>query len=227
MTLWYAAHDAYPPGSRMEAGQPVAGDLTFRTLVALDADRPWFTPVLDGGSTAASVYENQRVLPRTRLVYRAVVEPDPVARVQRLYDPAWDMAGTVLLAAPLPANEPLPATPPPVGADSVTIVEDQPEAVTIATQSPAAGLLVLADQAFPGWEARVDGQQQPILTADHALRAVYLPAGPHTVRFVYQPLSVTLGALGSSGGLLLLLLAGWAWRTGRRDETWQAETPAA
>ena len=32
---------------------------------------------------------------------------------------------------------------------------------------------------FPGWQAQVDGAPAPILTVDHALRGVYLPAGAH------------------------------------------------
>ena len=43
-TLWYNEADAYPPGTRTAAGQPVPGDLAFRTLSLFDPDRPWLTP---------------------------------------------------------------------------------------------------------------------------------------------------------------------------------------
>jgi hypothetical protein len=132
------------------------------------------------------------------------VEPDPDAQVARLLDPAFDPARTALLTAPLPADQPLPATAPLTATDAVTLTRYAPETVEIGTASPAPGLLVLADQAFPGWVATVDGLPAPILTADHALRAVYVAAGTHAVRFSYEPLSLRLGAALTLAALLAL-----------------------
>jgi hypothetical protein len=50
----------------------------------------------------------------------------------------------------------------------------------------------------------VDGLPAPILTADHALRAVYVGPGLHTVRFSYEPLSLRLGAALTLAALLAL-----------------------
>jgi uncharacterized membrane protein YfhO len=89
--------------------------------------------------------------------------------------------------------------------------------VEIAATTGAPGLLILADQAFPGWEATVDDAPTPILTADHALRAVYLPAGSHTVRFTYAPLAFRAGAALALGALAALLgLLAWPRRPPRR-----------
>jgi hypothetical protein len=136
------------------------------------------------------------------------VVPDGKTRLARLADPAFDRAGTVLLDAPpaVPLNLPATALP---DNDKATITHYAPEDVEIQTQSPTASLLILADQAFPGWEARVDGQPVPILTADHALRAVAVPGGAHTVRFTYAPGSFRLGA--GLTALALLVVAGLCW----------------
>ena len=203
--IWYNQADDYPAGTRMAQGQPVGGDLTFRTEAQLDSDRPWFVRVLDGGSTRASIFENVRVLPRAWLVHQAVVLPAANARLQRLRDPAFDPAVQVLLDAPLPPQAVLPAAPPAAGADTVIITRYAPETVELTTRSAAAGLLVLSDQAFPGWAATMDGQAAPIYVADHALRAVYVAAGEHTVRLVYTPATLALGALLSGAGLLVLV----------------------
>jgi hypothetical protein len=212
-TVWYSLGDPYPEGTRMAGGNPTGGDLVFRALALLDPDKPWFERVLDGGYTDASIFENLEAQPRAWLVHRVEVEPDPAARLLRLRNPDFDEAGAALLAAPLRTALPLPATAPAAGAATVTITRYDPERVEIAAASPAPGLLVLADQVFPGWTATVDGQPAPILTANHALRAVYLPPGAHTVRFVYQPWSFTLGAAGTGVGLVLLaLLAAWPRR---------------
>ncbi|MDQ2810011.1 MAG: YfhO family protein, partial [Chloroflexota bacterium] len=205
VTVYYTKGNPYPAGSRMQDGRPAGGDLVFRTIVALDPDHPPFERVLDGGSGGTSVYLNRNAQPRAWLVHRVETVADPAARVRRLAEPAFDRAGTALLATPLPADQPL-TTPPAAGTDKVTILGYAPETVDLATRSDTAGLLVLADQAFPGWSATVDGQAAPILTADHALRGVYLPAGAHSVRFTYAPLVFRLGAALT---LIALLVVGW------------------
>jgi hypothetical protein len=78
---------------------------------------------------------------------------------------------------------------------AAAVVSYADERVEIAASGP--GTLVLADTAYPGWHARLDGAEVPILTADLVVRGVWLPAGPHTVVFTYEP-----------GGLRWLLLGG-------------------
>jgi uncharacterized membrane protein YfhO len=64
------------------------------------------------------------------------------------------------------------------------------------------GTLVLADSYYPGWVARVDGVEAPILRADLILRGVTLPPGAHTVTFTYEP--GLIGWLTGIGALTLL-----------------------
>ena len=173
-----------PTGRARPAAGGRPGDLTFRTLSLFDPAAPWLTPV--GGSAGdAAIFANQQALPRAWLTHQVEVQPDKDARHRRLHHPALDWRSVAVLAAPLPARQVLPPGPAP-DADAITITRYAPETVDIAARSAAAGVLVLADQAFPGWEATVDGQPAPILTVDHALRGVYLPAGAHTVRFTMR-----------------------------------------
>jgi len=76
------------------------------------------------------------------------------------------------------------------------------------------GILSIAHPDYPGWYATIDDQPTEILRAYGALAAVAVPAGEHTVRFVYDPLSyrigavaslLTWGALGILGVMLLLI----------------------
>ncbi|MDQ2810037.1 MAG: YfhO family protein [Chloroflexota bacterium] len=215
-TISYNSGDLYTPGTRYVDGQPAAGDLVFRAAALLDPGKPWFQRVFTGNSGEWSIYENRQVLPRAWLTHRVIAEAAGVLRLQQLRIPDFDRAGTAVLNAPLSPDQPLPATPPAAG-DRVTITRYAPEAVDIAADSPAAGVLILADQAFPGWQATVDGQPAPILTADHALRGVYLSAGTHTVQFRYRPASFAWGAaITALAGLGLLGLTAWPWRVARR-----------
>jgi uncharacterized membrane protein YfhO len=85
--------------------------------------------------------------------------------------------------------------------------------VVIDTRTDAPGYLVLTDTWFPGWQATVDGAEQPIRRANHALRAVAVPAGRHTVEFRYAPASVRLGlGISLSALVLTVILSTWPRR---------------
>lgn len=62
-----------------------------------------------------------------------------------------------------------------------------PSRITVHTTSAAAGWLVLSELDFPGWVADVDGMNLPIHRANGMFRAVCVPAGSHTIRFVFHP----------------------------------------
>jgi hypothetical protein len=216
VTISYSPADLYQAGTRIAAGGPATGDLVFRVFAAPPPGGPVYSSVQSGTPGTAGIFENTRTLPRAWLAHRAEVEPDEQRRLDRLSDPAFDPAGTVLLAASLPAAAQLPGDPPVPAGDRVTVTGYAPEAVKIQTHSSASGVLILADQAFPGWEVTVDGAAASILTVDYTLRGVYLPSGEHQVRFVYQPWSFRFGA-GLTGLSILILVALSRWRGPRAN----------
>jgi hypothetical protein len=59
--------------------------------------------------------------------------------------------------------------------------------VDLEVESPQAGLLVLMDNNYPGWVARVNAETRPIRAIYPACRAVAVPAGRHRVTFSYEP----------------------------------------
>jgi hypothetical protein len=103
------------------------------------------------------------------------------------------------------------ATPsgPPQGPVAAASVEVRPNSERIVIDAPADGLVVIADPYFPGWTARVDGQPAPLLRANHALQAVQVGKGRHTIELRYFPrrlLPGLLGALLAAAALLGMLL---------------------
>ncbi|HVX28858.1 MAG TPA: YfhO family protein, partial [Nitrolancea sp.] len=100
---------------------------------------------------------------------------------------------------------------------------DQFEATT---NEPA--YLVVADPAYPGWQATVDGKRANIEQIDGILPAIKLTPGTHTIVYHYAPSSVKLGALLALAGLVLTfggLLFGWmriADRRGRASSDWSS-----
>ena len=68
----------------------------------------------------------------------------------------------------------------------------------------------LTDTWFPGWRVRVDGRETTLWRADHAFRAVWVPAGRHEVEIRFEPRSLKVGLLVS-----VLSAAAARWRCSR------------
>jgi hypothetical protein len=70
--------------------------------------------------------------------------------------------------------------------------------------TPRAGYLVMSDLYTKDWKAKIDGHEVPLLNANYAFRAVYLPDGQHQVEFYYRPASFTIGETLSLWGLFII-----------------------
>ena len=73
----------------------------------------------------------------------------------------------------------------------VRSIERTPNWVEVRARGP--GNLVLSDPMYPGWRASLDGTDLPIEPYLTVLRSVSIPAGEHTVRFRFVPLSLVVG----------------------------------
>jgi uncharacterized membrane protein YfhO len=63
----------------------------------------------------------------------------------------------------------------------------------------------------------VDGQETPIYRANYLFRAVYVPAGQHSVDFVYRPRAFRLGLLISLCATVAVSVALGYFTTWRRS----------
>jgi hypothetical protein len=79
-------------------------------------------------------------------------------------------------------------------------------------ETTANAILVFSEVYYPGWRAYIDGQEVPILRANHAFRAIELPAGKHQVELKYVPLSFFIGLGFSIATILAALAAFWIGR---------------
>ena len=149
--------------------------------------------------------------PRAWVVHQARVLPDAEALALLAEVDNNRQREVILAAAPADAEwEPW------AGAGETVQVEprSRPDGRVYQVEMRAAGLLVLSEVFYPGWEALVDGQPVPLLRANVALSAVLLPAGRHRVELRYRPASLRLGLLIS--GATGLVLAACALVSARR-----------
>jgi uncharacterized membrane protein YfhO len=92
---------------------------------------------------------------------------------------------------------------------SARITAMKSTSVSIDARLDCGGMLVLADTAFPGWQAEVDGRPARIHEVYGALRGVVVEAGTHRVEFRYRPASAFIGGfmslLGLAGAIVLVI----------------------
>jgi hypothetical protein len=137
------------------------------------------------------IQENPAVLPRAYLVPRAEIvpsEPDLILSRFRYSNP---QAAVIMNHDPLAD---LPAQPRQNYTPALWLSHD-PDRPMLEVTSEAPGLLVMADTWFPGWNAWVDGQREPILRGNWAQRVIPLrQPGRHTITFQYTPPGLARGA---------------------------------
>lgn len=85
------------------------------------------------------------------------------------------------------------------------IINYEPDEIIIETRADEPKWLVLSDTYYPGWQVFIDGQKGYIYKADYFIRAVLVPGGEHTVKFVYNPASFKIGLIISIITILFIL----------------------
>jgi hypothetical protein len=176
-----------------------------------DGDRPLTLTAQQG---AAWVYERARPMAVARLVSNVEVIADNEQAVSRVHDTDFDPATTVILAAD-PACRLDTADG---DAGTAEIVDRSAGRWLIRTSSAGGSILVLAETAYPGWQAAVDGQPAQLLTAYTTLKAVCVPAGDHEISLSYEPVVYQIGGFITLAALLLVLAAVvMIWRQGKEE----------
>jgi hypothetical protein len=101
---------------------------------------------------------------------------------------------------------------------SVQIVRDDINEVELRAQTDRPALLLLNDTYDSGWRALVDNAPSRIFLANYAFRAVEIPAGEHTIKWMYQQRGYAASAgISSLAALGLVAIAAYAAFEWRRD----------
>src|SRR3989344_2642887 len=87
----------------------------------------------------------------------------------------------------------------------IEITSYAPSIVQMKTNSPEAKFLILTDNYYNGWKAKVDGEKAKIFKASSTFRAVEIGSGKHQVEFYYDSDILKLGAFFSLVGILTLV----------------------
>ena len=159
------------------------------------------------GETDVTLFENLRALPRAWLVDAVMPLPEMEAiralKSSRLPGGiTFDVRHTALVE---PSNAP-PTSHFSPGASQVNIDRIGDGDIALRVASQGGGFLVLSENAYPGWRARLDGTEVPIYRTDVTLQGIAVPAGTHRVEFTLESTSLRWG-LTTSGVSLIVCAA--------------------
>jgi hypothetical protein len=156
-------------------------------------------------SQGIRVYERRNYLPRAYIVHNWLLASSGADALRIMSTEEFNPRAEAVIESPL-------LSMPQTGAASskpegqVKIEFIGPNQLRLSTAARQAGLLVLADTYYPGWVARLDGAEVPIIRANYLFRGVAIPSGEHQLVFEYRPLSFFVGAALASGCIALLIL---------------------
>ena len=140
-----------------------------------------------------AVYRNLHAQPRAAVVSAQTVAPDGDAALADVRGAVFRIDSTAVTEKPIAglARAPRGAVRAPGGRARITRYGN--DSLTVDASARAPGMLVLSDAWDPGWKATVDGHSAPVHRVDYVFRGVQIPAGRHTVRFTYEPLTWRIG----------------------------------
>jgi len=149
-----------------------------------DINREGLEKVRDGADGGVSVYKNEMVLPRFFIVHRATVFEDSTALLDSLAKTGVEMLRDMAF---LEAAH-MPEMPDSSGGESDTVVVRgyKSDRIELEIQSADEGVLIAANNWFPGWKATVNGAVTPVVPADFTFQGIAVPAGRSQVVLYYD-----------------------------------------
>ena len=95
--------------------------------------------------------------------------------------------------------------PPPKKRDILKIIKYEPEKIVLTASLESPGILILSENALPGWSVFVDGKRQKMLIVNQCFRAVKLDKGKHKIVWKYSTPGLKLGAFISGITLIVVI----------------------
>lgn len=147
------------------------------------------------------VYENIHALPRVYFARDVSIESDATAALRRVATKDFPIEREIILQDATFASIGGERLAPPV------LQTLAPEEVVIRTDAEKAGVLVLNDYAYPGWEVYVDEHPTRLLLVNGYARGVAVPAGAHQIAFRLHSRTLQWGCVVSAFGIVLTAVA--------------------
>lgn len=205
-----AGQEVYVDWHNFLGNQNFLDAANIRYIISMmELNAPRFVEVHRG---SAIIYENPAALPRAYLVENAVTTSDTTSALEMIASPDFDVRRSAVVYG---ADTNAFPTGPLDG--SAEIVESTPDRVVLRTRANRPALLVLADNWYEGWHATVNGEETPVLRANHTFRGIRVGEGESEVVFEFHPADLYLGLYIYLAGMAALVAYGsWLLWSHRR-----------
>lgn len=161
-----------------------------------------FKKVFEEGIT--KVYENSKSLPRAFFVDSVIKENDSQA-VSTLIDKNVDLSK--IATSQEYESSALSGT------GNIKIISYNDNVVKLKTDTDSPRPLVVSIPFYPGWHAKINGQETKIYKTDLIFQSIIVPTGNHIIEFSYQIRYWQTSLILSSIGLSLVVLISFIiWR---------------
>lgn len=213
-TKWYTRYINLIPGRGgslyytgfTNLNQPLARALNLKYILS-EIDDPYAADLSlhePGLIDGIYIWQIQKPIPRALLTQQLIIASSDDDAIRRLrQNPGIASTAVIVLAE---EQAPILDATSQATHSKLTLMSYAPETASWQVVSDQAAYLLIQDSYYPGWKASIDGSATPIYRANIAFRAVYVPAGKHTITLYYQPWWLTIG-LGLSISTFLFL--GW------------------
>ncbi|MCI0628414.1 MAG: YfhO family protein [Acidobacteria bacterium] len=161
----------------------------------------------------AKVYENPGFLPRAWLASQIVARKDLNEIIPLLRSPSFDPYAVGYVEEPLSGSQPLLMQTASLSSNgenfdrgTAVYTRVSPNRFRVKTTVALPKLLVVSQNWYPGWKARVNGERRKVERVNGALMGVWLEAGQSEIELSYRPTHfywaavMTLAAFGVLGG---------------------------
>ena len=117
-----------------------------------------------------------------------LTEAPPEAIRATVLNPSFDVARAALFdSSEAVEGQPVSTAPPLLDLDArVTYLSPREIRVELAGPAPAGSALIVSENWYPGWRARVDGQPSAVARADYSLIGIPLAAGARRVELSFS-----------------------------------------
>ncbi|HYM61967.1 MAG TPA: YfhO family protein, partial [Thermoanaerobaculia bacterium] len=200
-----------------DLGRPFLDALNVRHALASPDYHPpaWWHKVKE--QPGVQLLENDRVLGRAFVPARIRLEEDDGRTLKEISE-ATDFRQRGWVRMRGHHGEEIPN-----GAGHVATIRGGLGRLAMTATMDAPGWIIISETAWKGWKAYIDQKRTPLYFGDHALLALYVPAGKHAILLSYLPRSFVLGraiTFATIAGLLVFGVARWRWkRYGVSDST--------
>jgi hypothetical protein len=203
LTAWASSDLIYSKGSLQRGGQTLPGNLRFTPIYN---NNSFLDPIADLGSLTIYRYKNS--LSTFYTVNQAIVAQSDKEALDRILESDFDPYQTVILSKD---KDPINLPPPTkvtsqIQATPVQATYEKPDSIRLKLTRSEPSYLVINLTNYPGWKAKVNGLEKPVLRANYAFNAIEIGKGESEVEFYYDPDSFKLGLIISLASLIFGLI---------------------